>query len=81
MLSCILGIVKNRFGCESGSKRIKLAFDLIVAVIAVIIAVVIVISILVFWLAIVFVIVVVVDFVAEIRLFVALRSLLLFLFV
>jgi hypothetical protein len=81
MLPCILGIVKNRFDCESGFRRIKLAFDLIVAVIAVIIAVVIVIPILAFWLAIVFVVVVIIDFVAEIRLFVALRSLLLFLFV
>jgi hypothetical protein len=48
MLPCIPGIVKNRFGCESGSRRIELAFDLIVAVIAVIIAVVIVIPILAF---------------------------------
>jgi hypothetical protein len=48
MLSCILGIVKNRFGCELGFRRIKLVFDLFIAVIAVIIAIVIVILILAF---------------------------------
>jgi hypothetical protein len=48
MLPCIPGIVKNRFGCESGFRRIELVFDLIVAVIAVIIAVVIVIPIIAF---------------------------------
>jgi hypothetical protein len=48
MLPCILGIVKNGFGCESGFGCIKLVFDLFVAVIAVIIAIVIVILILAF---------------------------------
>ena len=81
MLPYIPGIVKNGFGCESGSGYIEIAFDLFVAVIAVIIAIVIVILILAFWLAIVFVVVVVINFVAKIRLFVALKSLLLFLFV
>ena len=76
-LVCIANTKIDRFGYELVSGYIELVG--LFVVITIIITIAIIIPILAFWLAIILVIII--DFVAEIRLFVALRSLLLLLFV